>query len=297
MSTVSVIVATYRRDEALEKALRSLAEQTYSDMEIILVDDNGEAEWNGRVAAIADKFKSDYPEVAFRLIVNNPNQGSAKTRNIGIEAATGEYITFLDDDDLYLPDKIKNQLEFMRKGGYDYSVTDLMLYNEDNKIIDRRVRSYIKDTSADKMRVYHLMHHITGTDTMMFTKAYLSKIGGFAPIDVGDEFYLMQRAIDGGGSFGYLVGCDVKAYVHTGDGGLSSGDGKIKGENALHEYKKTFFDKIDARTRRYINMRHYAVIAFAEIRRKRILPFVSNGFKSFFSAPIACVKLVLSRNF
>lgn len=293
MNSVSVVVATYRRDGDLRNALESLAHQSYADMEIVLVDDNGNKEWNDVVFAIADEFKKKNPKVSLKYIVNNPNQGSAKTRNIGIEAAESEYVTFLDDDDVYLADKVKRQVEFMEKGEYDYSITDLVLYNERNKEIDRRVRSYITDTSVDSLRGYHLKYHMTGTDTMMFRKEYLSKIGGFAPIDVGDEFYLMQRAIEGGGKFGYLSGCDIKAYVHTGEDGLSSGDGKIKGENALYEYKKGFFDKVDARTRRYIRMRHYAVLAFAELRRKKLVPFAVNAFKSFVSAPISCVKLFL----
>ena len=293
MSSVSVVVATYKRDEKLKLALESLAHQNYENMEIILVDDNGNSEWNAIVAAIVDEFRKNYPHIALKQIVNSPNQGSAKTRNIGIEAAEGEYITFLDDDDVYLADKVRRQAEFMEKGGYDYSITDLVLYNERDKEIDRRVRSYITDASVDSLRMYHLKYHMTGTDTMMFRKEYLNKIGGFAPIDVGDEFYLMQRAIEGGGKFGYLPGCDVKAYVHTGEGGLSSGEGKIKGENALYEYKKSFFDKVDAGTRRYIRMRHYAVLAFAELRRKKLVPFAVNAFKSFVSAPAACVKLFL----
>ena len=126
---------------------------------------------------------------------------------------------------------------------------------------------------------------MTGTDTMMFTKEYLTEIGGFASIDVGDEFYLMQRAIEGGGKFGYLPGCEIKAYIHTGDGGLSSGDGKIRGENALYEYKKTFFDQLEASDVRYIKMRHYAVIAYAELRRKNYGRFISNAMKSFFASP------------
>ncbi|MGL5257925.1 MAG: hypothetical protein ACRC76_12925, partial [Proteocatella sp.] len=178
------------------------------------------------------------------------------------------------------------------KSGYDYSVTDLNLFNENDKLIDKRIRSYIKDTSAEALRQYNLKYHLTGTDTMMFTKEYLQKIDGFAPIDVGDEFYLMQRAIEGGGKFGYLPGCEIKAYVHTGQGGLSSGDGKIKGENALYEYKKNYFDKVDVQTRRYIRMRHYAVVAFAEIRRKKLLPFIVNAFKSFVCSPIACFKML-----
>ncbi len=290
---VSVVVATYKRDEELRRALESLAEQTWKDMEIVLVDDNADAEWNGRVGEIVEAFRAAHPRVEIQFIVNQPNQGSARTRNIGIWAAEGKYVTFLDDDDVYLPEKVSRQVEFMEAQGCDYSITDLMLYNESDRLIDKRIRSYIGDTSPEALQRCHLKYHLTGTDTMMFTREYLIRIGGFDAIDVGDEYYLMQRAISGGGKFGYLPGCEVKAYVHTGEGGLSSGDGKIQGENALYEYKKSFFDKVDARTRRYIRMRHYAVLAFAELRRKRFVPFAVNAFKSFISAPIACMKLFL----
>lgn len=285
MKLVSVVVATYKRETDLKKALESLAKQTYSCMEIVLVDDNGDEEWNRRVSNIVDEFRNCYPKVVLEYIVNTPNQGSAKTRNIGINFAKGDYVTFLDDDDIYLPDKVKKQVEFMENGGYDYSITDLVLYNDNDREIDKRVRSYIRDVSVASLEVYHLKYHMTGTDTMMFKKEYLTQIGGFAPIDVGDEFYLMQRAIEGGGRFGYLPGCEIKAYVHTGEGGLSSGDGKINGENALYEYKKKFFERLKTSDVRYIKMRHYAVIAYAELRRKKYGRFILNAMKSFFASP------------
>ena len=292
MKKVSVVVATYRREQDLQRALVSLAEQNYADMEIVLVDDNGVAAWNARVSAVVEEFKANFPNVALQYIVNQPNQGSAKSRNIGIAAATGEYVTFLDDDDVYLPDKVKNQAVFMENGGCDYSITDLVLYNETDKEIDRRIRSYIKETSPAQLQMYHLKYHMTGTDTMMFRKDYLAKIGGFAPIDVGDEFYLIQRAIEGGGKFGYLPGCSIKAYVHTGEGGLSSGDGKIQGENALYAYKKTFFDKLPVKDVRYIKMRHYAVIAYAELRRKNYWGFVWNALRAFLASPIQFLSIL-----
>lgn len=294
MTKVSVVVATYKREESLINALDSLAAQTYADFEIVLVDDNGNHEWNDKVNAIVLAFKENHPSVTLRHITNNPNQGSAKTRNIGIAAATGKYVTFLDDDDVYLPQKLERQVAFMEHGDLDYSITDLMLYNEHEKLTDKRIRSYIKSTDQASLQRYHLMYHLTGTDTMMYTKAYLEKIGGFSPIDVGDEFYLMQRAIEGGGKFGYLAGCDLKAYVHTGEsGGVSSGEGKIKGENQLYEYKKGFFKEINGSAKRYIKARHYAVLAFAEMRRKKHGAFLKNTFKSFFSSPVACIKILM----
>ena len=292
---VSIIVPTYKREFDLKKALESLALQSYTNIEIVLVDDNGNIEWNEKISYIVNEFKNNFPDINLNYIVNDPNQGSAKTRNIGIKAANGDYITFLDDDDVYLIDKVKKQIKFMLKGDYDYSITDLTLYNENDKEIDKRVRSYIKSTDTSALKAYHLKYHMTGTDTMMFKKDYLLKIGGFAPIDVGDEFYLMLRAIENGGKFGYLPGCEIKAYVHTGENsGVSSGEKKIQGEKVLFEYKKKYFNELDSKSIRYIKMRHYAVVAFAELRRKKYFPFLKNATKSFFCAPFSCINLLLN---
>lgn len=284
--TVSVIVATYRRQETLQRALGSLGDQTYPDMEIIVVDDNDEPEWNRLTESVVRR----YPNV--RYIQNHPNMGSAKTRNIGIEAVRGEYITFLDDDDEYLPRKVERQAGFMRKNGLDYCLTNLDLYYENGILCEHRRRDYIEKTDADSLLAYHLMHHMTGTDVMMFRRDYLMKIGMFDPINVGDEFYLMQKAILGGGRFGWLDGCDVRAYVHTGEGGLSSGDGKIKGEMALYEDKKRFFDRLSRDQVRYIKTRHYAVLAFAEIRRRHYLAFVGNAAGAAFTSPGDCLRVL-----
>ncbi len=293
MSKVSIIVATYRREKELERALNSLKNQQYKNIEIIIVDDNADEYFNAKVIEIVESFKKENDSLAVKLITNPVNKGSAETRNIGINASTGKYITFLDDDDMYLPEKIKKQVEFMEQGNYDYSLTDLDLYNESNKLIRKRVRSFIKDTSYESLFRYHLMYHLTGTDAMMFKKDYINEIKGFAPINVGDEFYLMVRAIDGKGKFGYLSCCDIKAFIHTGECGLSSGESKIIGENNLYEYKKTFFDKLDKKTIRYIKMRHYAVLAFAEIRRKNIGLFIKHALKSLAYSPVACMRMFL----
>ncbi|MDO4618542.1 MAG: glycosyltransferase family 2 protein [Clostridia bacterium] len=293
MSKVGVVIATYKREKELYNALESLAKQSYKDFCVVVVDDSADDVWNKKVEAIEKMVLKDFPDMQVSFIVNSENQGSAKSRNIGIEALDAEYITFLDDDDVYLENKIERQLKFMEDGGLDYTITDLMLYNESDRLIDKRIRNYITDFSVDKLRETHLKHHLTGTDTMMFKRDYLMKIGCFAPIDVGDEFYLMERAIDGEGKMGYLPGCDLKAYVHTGDGGLSSGESKIKGENDLFKYKQTFFDKIGKKTVRYIKMRHYAVLAFAEIRRHNFGAFLKNLILSFVAAPFQAIKLYL----
>ena len=285
--TVSVIIATYRRDYTLKRAIESVINQTYDNFEIVVVDDNANAEWNSKVQAIIE----DYPQIVY--IHNLTNKGSAESRNIGIKNSNGEYITFLDDDDIYLADKIKNQAEFMQENNLDYSITDLWLYNESDKLIEKRKREYIKEIDYDNLLKNHFMHHMTGTDTMMFRRDYLIKIGGFDAIDVGDEFYLMRKAICAQGKFGYLPECQVKAYVHTGENGLSSGLSKINGENELYNFKKKYFSNFDSKTVRYIKMRHHAVLAFAYIRMKHYFYFFSEALCSFLNAPIKCIKLFM----
>lgn len=287
VETVSVIIATYRRNETLKRAIESVLNQTYNDIELIVVDDNADAEWNTEVSNIVNIHP------AVKYIQNKENKGSAMTRNIGISEADGEFITFLDDDDIYLSEKIEHQLNDMIKHNADFSVTDLFLYNEKDKLIDKRIRSYITDYSPEQLLKNHLMHHITGTDTLMFKKSYLEKIGGFPPINVGDEFYLMKEAICGGGKLIYTKGCYVKAYVHSETDGLSSNMSKINGENALYEYKKTMFGSLDKKSVRYIKMRHHAVLAFAYLRMNKYGKFILQAAKSFFCSPLSSVMLLL----
>lgn len=292
---VSVVIATYRRENSLQEALRSLAKQTYENFEIVVVDDNNNQEWNQKVRCVIEQFWQEFSNVQLRYIVNTSNMGSAIARNIGIKNSIGQYVTFLDDDDVYLSNKIESQIKGMIDNGADYSFTDLYLYNEKDKVIDKRIRSYLLKCTEKELLECHLKYHMTGTDTFMFKKDYLISIGCFEPIDVGDEFYLMQKAIQGGGKLYYQSECHVKAYVHTGEGGLSSGQGKIDGENQLYEFKKQFFTQISSKSRRYIQMRHYAVLAFAGLRMRRMLFAIKNGATSFGYAPIQCIKMCLER--
>lgn len=292
---VSVIIATYHRDNELYDALFSLTNQSYKSIEVIVVDDNADHEWNSKVAAYIEKIRSE-SDLAINYIRNESNLGSAETRNTGIAAANGQYITFLDDDDIYLPEKIEMQLRDMIKEDADYGLTDLYLYDEKDEVIDKRIHSYVKSTATEQLMRYHLLYHMTGTDTLMFKTTYLREIGGFPGIDVGDEFYLMKQAILHGGKFVYSPQCFVKAYIHKGEiGGLSSGQGKIDGENRLFEEKKKFFNSLCPEDIRYIKTRHYAVIAFAELRRRSVFLFLWNAARSFLSSPKGCLEILKQR--
>lgn len=284
---VSVVVATYRRDEALKNALASLKEQTLKDMEILVADDNADHAWNEKVEKICAEFGA-------RHVVNEENLGSARNRNRAASMAQGKYIAFLDDDDVYLPEKLEKQLAAIEKADADVCIEDLRLVDEEGKTVETRVRDYLVGADPRSYLRLHLVHHMSGTDTVMFRREAFDRIGGFPPINLGDEFYLMAKALTEGLKLCYHPEIGALGTVHK-TGGLSSGDSKIKCETDLYEYKKPFMLGLPGRDRRYIRMRHYAVLAFAYLRMRDMGAFVKNAALSFVCAPISCARFFVKK--
>ena len=136
---------------------------------------------------------------------------------------------------------------------------------------------------------------MTGTDTLMFKKDYLNKIGDFPLIDLGDEFYLMFNSIKGGGKLVYCNYYGVHAVIHEGEVGLSSGRNKIKCEEDLYEFKKRYFKDLDKETVKFIKTRHYAVLAFAELRCENISGMIKHMFTAFSISPKSCFHILKDR--
>ena len=100
MKKVSVIIPAYNGDRYISEAIDSVLAQTYTNYEIIVVDDGSTDNTSQVVKAYGDRVRYIYRE----------NQGVASARNLGIAKAEGEYIAFLDQDDLFFPNKLSEQL-------------------------------------------------------------------------------------------------------------------------------------------------------------------------------------------
>ena len=101
MAKVSVIIPTYNREKYICETIDSVLSQTYKDYEIVVVDDGSTDETGKLLLQYGGKIKYIYKE----------NGGTACARNLGILNSEGEFIAFLDDDDLWLPEKLKIQME------------------------------------------------------------------------------------------------------------------------------------------------------------------------------------------
>ncbi|MCU7802752.1 MAG: glycosyltransferase family 2 protein [Candidatus Thiodiazotropha sp. (ex Lucinoma borealis)] len=107
---ISVIIPTYKRKQMLVRALSSLEQQTYKEIEIIVIDDDSDRS--------VEKIVNNINNTHIRYL-RSPNIGGAGARNVGIKEARGEFIAFLDDDDYYHCDKLLLQLRQLKKTSTD----------------------------------------------------------------------------------------------------------------------------------------------------------------------------------
>lgn len=284
---VSIVIPTYKRTvEYVSKAVESVLNQTYSNIEIVVIDDSTSA-YEGRPST-ENYFKTlNDPRVVY--LQNEKNLGGSLSRNRGIENANGEYITFLDDDDEYKPEKVEKQLRFMQNKGYEMTFTDLEIYSPDGKLVDYREFKDVESFDNEYLLRYHLQKHLTGTPTFMYKAEKLREIGGFDVVKVGQEFHLMLKSISGGLNIGYFPECYVKAYRHP-DGGISGGMNKINGEKALFEFKQKFFDRLNKKEQRFVRFRYHAVLAAGYKRNNMYSQMIGECFKTVFSSPVDFAK-------
>lgn len=282
MPRVTVIIPTYKRSvEFLSRAVKSVIDQTYKNIEIIVIDDSPS---NYIERDNIKKYMDSIVNQDVKYYQNEKNMGGSLARNRGIELATGEYISFLDDDDEYMPEKIEKQIKFMLYGGNDLSFSNMIMYNSSGIVVDFREYTDIPAFDNESLLHYHLMHHMTGTPTFMFKTNKLREIGGFEDAKMGQEFYLMLKSIEKGLSIGYIPECDVKVYKHE-EGGITQGKNKIDGENRLYEFKKKYFSQLNKQETRFINFRHWAVMVVAFKRNSMYVQMIEAGIKAFFSSP------------
>ena len=134
---VSIIMPSYNTGKFIAESIASVAAQTYTDWELIVVDDastDSTDEVVQRVILSGAQAKSkDLPSSRIRYLKNDRNRGAAYSRNRALREAKGKWIAFLDSDDLWAPEKLEKQIAFMTKNGYAFSYTRYDEIDENGK--------------------------------------------------------------------------------------------------------------------------------------------------------------------
>ena len=134
---VSVIVPTFNRKKTIIRAINSILNQTYIDVEIIVVDDCSTDD--------TQKVVNSLNSNKIKYVKHDKNRGACAARNTGIKLAKGEYIAFLDSDDEWLPEKLEKQINFLKSNDADIVFCSHISYHDNKKIIFPNHKIYNND--------------------------------------------------------------------------------------------------------------------------------------------------------
>ena len=125
--SVTIIMPSYNSEKFIIESVESVLVQTYSNWELIIVDDCSPDDSNKIITKYVDN------DSRIKLIKLQKNSGPAVARNTAIEAANGRYIAFLDSDDVWLPNKLETQINFMHDNDLAFTYSSYRLVGEDNE--------------------------------------------------------------------------------------------------------------------------------------------------------------------
>lgn len=167
-SKVSVIIPAYNAGLYLEKCVESILNQTYSNVEVIIINDGS----NDMTGEIADRLKNKDDRV---VVIHNQNKGVSASRNDGLQKSTGDYVVFVDADDFLSEDYIDYMLMMVKITGSDFCLSkNCYTKANEQQIHDDKVE---KISSADAIALLLSPQVIVGCWNKIFKKDFLLKNG------------------------------------------------------------------------------------------------------------------------
>jgi glycosyltransferase involved in cell wall biosynthesis len=152
---VSIITPTYNSEKFIEQTISSIINQSFKDWELIVIDD---ASSDGTINIVNDFIKK-YHNI--KLLQHKKNEGAAIARNNGVEVATGDFIAFLDTDDIWKPDKLERQIAFMLEHTIDVCFCSYDLISENGTHLNKTVLA-LPELSYKKFLKCNYIGNLTG---------------------------------------------------------------------------------------------------------------------------------------
>ena len=190
MDLISVIVPIYKVEPYLDRCVRSIVEQAYENLEIILVDDGSP----DNCPAICDAWAAKDSRIR---VIHKENGGLSDARNAGLEVATGEYVSFIDSDDHIAPDFLARLQDAMVKTGAEVAGCAADYVDEDGNVL--RLRNAADVSEMGKLEALRRLVQEDGVYQTVWNKLYRRDVIDGIPFAVGklneDEFWT-YRVLD-----------------------------------------------------------------------------------------------------
>lgn len=247
-SKVSVIISTYKRSDTIERAIKSVLNQTYHNIELIVVDDNI---INSREHLKTEEIVKKYKEVKY--IKNRTNLGGGGTRNVGIKESQGEYIAFLDDDDEFLPTKIEKQLNLYLS---DPSLGLIYCYMDNVDGKGNHLSFYKRDYEG--FAIYgHMLDFIATTSTYLIRKDVLIDVNMFDNVSSQQDARLVLKILGKGYAIKRINEPLIKLYIHDGERITKVSDKYINDVNDYYNECKKYYNRLNYNQRQNIDFKFY----------------------------------------
>lgn len=212
---VSIVTITYNRADLIHRCIESIQKQTYRNYEHIIADGNSTDN--------TEEVVTSYNDPHIKYLKLNQRGGGIQLKS-GADVATGKYITFLDDDDEYLPEKIEKQVSLFETLPEEYGVVYCWMsyYNNDNP--DKVIRIHKTELRGDVHDIAPTRPLICGTPTMMIRRSLFAKYGVSYKDDIGyilSDWELMTRIVQHC-KVDFVPESLIKVYVNHGHARLST---------------------------------------------------------------------------
>ena len=184
MDLVSVIIPYYKKKKYITNSIKSVLNQTYENLEIIIIYDDENQNDLDFIQEIKKKDRRIF------IIKNLKTMGAGESRNIGINNSKGQYIAFLDADDTWQNDKLNKQINFMKSNDYKITHTSYNIVDESQRIIGKRIaRNFFR--LNDLLRSCDI-----GTSTVILKKDLINDNVKFASLKTKEDYVLWLKLLE-----------------------------------------------------------------------------------------------------
>lgn len=254
---VSVIITTFKRNELLPRAIDSVLAQTYPYVEVIVVDDNdSDTSYRKATEHLMEELYGGKSNVKY---VKMPkNSGACTARNRGVDEAQGVFINFLDDDDVFFPEKIEKQVEIFERQ------PELSVVGCYAEIVDENgnIKGYEQSQISGDVFFRQLCQNITTTSLSLIRKNVYVQSGGFEQMFSSQEHWMFAKIYAINPNYNYVPAVLVRLYHHSGER-ISTNRNKPLGAIELSEKVKTYYPKLTAKEQQLLDGRMQENIIFA----------------------------------
>lgn len=272
---VSIIIPTYKSNSSLKIAIDSVLNQSYKNIEVIVVDDNDPStEYRKSTESIMNTYSENVNVIYIR---HDKNKNGAAARNTGFIHSTGEYIGFLDDDDIFLESKIEKQVAFMEKNK-QFQAVYCWRYQNGKLVFSEKYGDLSEELLSLSFTPY--------TSSILLTRESYQKINGF------DESYQRHQDFEFLLKFfkSYQIGVVKEPLIEIKGNQV---DNTLRGKD-LEKLKIKFLDDFSCDVERIESFRkgfkklvyakHYSPVFWSYVKKREI----NSAFKIFIKYSSRC---------